>query len=87
MTFGERLKVLREAAGLTQAAVWEASGLPRSTYLKYEQGHVAERVPFTAVVALAKALGVDCTAFADCDMAAKGDAEAEAPKPPKGKSK
>ena len=86
MTFGERLKELRERAGLTQAAVWEASGLPRKTFLNYEQGLVTA-VPYTAVVALAKALGVDCTAFADCDMAAKGDAEAEAPKPPKGKSK
>ena len=82
MTFGERLRELRERAGLTQAAVWEASGMPRKTYLNYEQGLVAERVPFTAVVALAEALGVDCTAFADCEMVAKGAAEPEAPRPP-----
>ena len=66
MTFGERLKELREAAGLTQAAMWDATGLPRKTYLNYEQSRVVA-VPYPAVVALAKALGVDCTAFAACD--------------------
>ena len=94
MTFGERLKELRERAGMTQAAAWQASGLPRKTYLNYEQGLVSERVPFAAVVALSQALGVDCTAFADCEMVARPDAEpeppapAEAPRPPaKGKRK
>ena len=88
MTFGERLRELREQAGLTQAAVWQASAMPRSTYLKYEQGLVSERVPFTAVVALAKALGVDCTAFADCEMVAREAAEADTPPPAaRGKAK
>ena len=68
MTFGERLKTLREQAGMSQAGVWEAAGLPRKTFLNYEQGVVSERIPFTAVLAISKAIGVDCSAFADCEM-------------------
>ena len=65
MTFGGRLKELRTAAGLTQEAVWTSAGIARRSYLNYEQGHVTA-VPFPAVVAIAKALGVECTAFAGC---------------------
>ena len=83
MTFGERLKELRTAAGMTQSAVWVAAGMPRGTYLKYEQSLVAERVPFSAVVALSKALGTDCTAFADCDMSQPAPPAAPAPASPR----
>lgn len=69
MTFGERIKELRIKAGKTQEEVYGAAGMARSTYLKYEQGVVAERVPFSAVIAISQALNTDCTAFADCDLA------------------
>ena len=66
MLFREKLVELRQAAGLTQDALAEASGVPLTTARKYEQGQRV-RVPFSAVIALAKPLGVDCLAFSDCD--------------------
>lgn len=74
-TIGEKLTELRKAAGMTQDALAEASGVPLSTLRKYEQGN-RTKVPFTAVAALARALGTDCTAFAACDDVP----EAELPK-------
>ena len=68
MTFGERLKALRESAGMTQEAVWKAAGLTRRSYLNYEQGQVSA-VPFAAVEAIARVLKLDCTAFAGCSPA------------------
>jgi transcriptional regulator with XRE-family HTH domain len=65
MTFGEKLRELREAKGLSRAALASASGVPFGTIHGYEIGR---RGPsFAAVIALAKALGVDCRTFADCD--------------------
>jgi transcriptional regulator with XRE-family HTH domain len=64
MRFAERLRELREAAGLTQAALAHAAGISLGAVRNYEQGirepywHVAFR--------LAAALGVGCDAFADC---------------------
>jgi len=69
-TIGERLTALRKAAGMTQDALAEASGVPLSTLRKYEQGN-RTKVPFTAVSSLAKALGKDCTAFAGCEDVAE----------------
>ena len=65
MLFREKLTELRQAAGLTQDALAAASGVPLTTVRKYEQGQRV-RVPFSAVIALAKPLGVDCLAFASC---------------------
>lgn len=60
--FAARLKALREAAGLSQAALAEKAGMNRFGVAKLEQG---QREPSWATVqALAAALGVDCTAFA-----------------------
>ena len=89
MTFGERLLHLREAAGMTQAQLGMAATVPLQTLKQYELGY-RTRVPFTAVVAIAKALGVSCEAFAACDDVASEDAPTEpveAPKPPAGKPK
>ncbi len=85
MTFRDKLIELRQAAGMTQPALAAASGVPLFTLRNYEQSKTAERINFAYVVALAKALGVDCTAFADCELVAKGGAvptpaPAEAPK-------
>jgi transcriptional regulator with XRE-family HTH domain len=55
---------LREQAGLTQARLAEASGLPLGSIRNYEQG---QREPYWAVVfRLAAALGVSADAFAVC---------------------
>lgn len=75
MQFREKLTELRQAAGLTQDALAAKSGVPLPTVRKYEQGQRL-RVPFSAVIALAKALNVDCLAFAACtDMIGEPPAE------------
>ncbi|MHB1424601.1 MAG: helix-turn-helix domain-containing protein [Gemmataceae bacterium] len=64
MTFAERLRELREQAGLTQARLAETSGLPLGSIRNYEQG---QREPYWQVVfKLADALGVSVEAFKDC---------------------
>lgn len=58
---GSRLKELRLAAGLTQTKLAEQIGVSRDAIARWESNN---REPnWTSVVALAKALGVDCTAF------------------------
>lgn len=78
--FGTRLKELRAAAELSQAQLAELAGMNVFGIAKLEQG---EREPSWATVqALAKALGVDCTAFAPAGDA--GPAKTP-PKKPGGK--
>ena len=67
MLFREKLAQLREAKGLSQAALAEASGVALGTIRKIEQGATTQRLNFSFVVALAKALGTDCGAFAGCE--------------------
>jgi transcriptional regulator with XRE-family HTH domain len=75
MKFGERLRQLREAAGLTQAGLASASGVGLASIRNYEQGH---REPYWDVVfKLARVLGTSCEAFAEC--------VGPLPKPAKGK--
>jgi transcriptional regulator with XRE-family HTH domain len=63
--FAEKLKSLREAAGMTQPQLAEAAGMNRFGIAKLEQ---REREPSWATVQkLAKALGVTCQEFADCE--------------------
>lgn len=58
---GARLRELRVAAGLSQSALAERAGVTRDTVAQWEANN---REPiWTNVVALAKALGVDCSAF------------------------
>jgi transcriptional regulator with XRE-family HTH domain len=66
-TFASRLKERREAAGLTQAALAERAGLHALTVAKLEQG--LREPTWATVQALAKALGVRCTAFEDAGPA------------------
>jgi transcriptional regulator with XRE-family HTH domain len=55
-TMSARLKQLREAAGMTQAALAKAAGVPLRTYQTWEQG---VRTPlFDAAAKVAEALGV-----------------------------
>jgi transcriptional regulator with XRE-family HTH domain len=65
MKFAQRLRALRDAAGLSETKLAAASGLTFASVHGYGQGR---RTPsFPAVVKLAKALGVTCEAFADCE--------------------
>jgi transcriptional regulator with XRE-family HTH domain len=78
MTFAEKLKALRTAAGWTQAEFAEKCGVPLGTIRDYEQG---KRDPsLSAVLKLARGLGVSLSAF---DMT---DAEAPGPAAPKGRA-
>jgi transcriptional regulator with XRE-family HTH domain len=72
MTFGEKLRELRESKSLSRVALAASSGVSFGTICGYETGR---RLPaLAASLQLARALGVDCTAFADCeDM--KGEEE------------
>jgi transcriptional regulator with XRE-family HTH domain len=55
-TLGQRLKRLREAAGLTQAALADAAGVPIGTIRGYEYDR---REPLVGtVVKIARAIGV-----------------------------
>jgi DNA-binding XRE family transcriptional regulator len=66
--FNERLRELREKAGLTQRALAERAGVPLGSIQHHEQG---VRVPSWASVAkICRALGVSCEAFMDCDEVA-----------------
>jgi transcriptional regulator with XRE-family HTH domain len=59
--FGDRLKDLRERAGVTQRELAARAGLGQKTISNWEQG-ISEPV-WSNVLALAKALGLDCRAF------------------------
>jgi transcriptional regulator with XRE-family HTH domain len=61
MTFGQRLKQLREAAGMTQEALARAANLALSTVAKMETRSIDPE--WSTVRRLANALGVSCSAF------------------------
>lgn len=63
-TFAERLRALREEAGLTMYALAKASGVSKQALSKIEAELVGE-VSWTTVQRLAQALGAPFEAFAD----------------------
>jgi transcriptional regulator with XRE-family HTH domain len=64
MTFAEKLRELRVAAGLTQQQLADHSRHSLPTVRSYEQGH---REPLLSTAfRLARALGVSVEAFAEC---------------------
>jgi transcriptional regulator with XRE-family HTH domain len=72
-TFAERLRELRERAGLTQEQLAARSGVPLPSLRGYEQG---QREPYWHVAfRLAAGLGVDCRAFADCVQSETGKSQ------------
>jgi transcriptional regulator with XRE-family HTH domain len=74
-SFAGRLRELRIAAGLTQPALAAKAGLTKDGIAHLEQGR---RSPsWETVLALAAALGVDCTAF--------NEVPREAPAPGRGR--
>ena len=78
MTFAEKLRQLRDAAGLSEAKLSAATRIPFGTIHVYALGR--RRPSFAAVVKIAKALGVDCTAFAECEDVAGEEEEKPAAK-------
>ena len=64
MTFSERLRELRDKAGLSEAKLAEAAGLSFASVHGYGLGR--RKPSFWAVLKIARALGVSCEAFADC---------------------
>src|SRR4051812_9668810 len=84
MRFAEKLRELRTAAGLSEAKLAEKAGLSFGAVHNYGLGH---RLPtLAAAVKLARALGVTCETFADCDdireeATAPPPSDAEPPRP------
>jgi transcriptional regulator with XRE-family HTH domain len=66
MLFGERLKELRNAAGMSFRGLADATGIGVSTLTDYEAGR---RSPsFENVLKICKALNVKCDAFSGCEF-------------------
>jgi transcriptional regulator with XRE-family HTH domain len=61
--FAERLREVRERAGVTQYRLAKLSGLTKQTVSRLELG--LSQPAWDTVQLLAAALGVDCTAFAE----------------------
>ena len=75
--FAERLRGLRESAGLSQYALAKRAGVSRQGMSRLEMG---EREPtWITVQRIAAALGVSCEAFTDPDIVQ----EAQNPEPPR----
>lgn len=55
MTIGDNLRKAREAKGMTQREVWEATGISESSYKSYEKGE--RPPPGDKIVTLARLLG------------------------------
>ena len=86
--FGPRLRELREAAGLTQTALGERAGIVGSQINKLELG--VNQPTLATSLALARALGVEVTAFVPSEETAppaKGQGKAAGEKNPHRKLK
>jgi transcriptional regulator with XRE-family HTH domain len=80
MTFAEKLRALREQAGLSEAKLADLASVSFGAVHNYGLGI---RTPtFPAVVKLARALGVTCEAFADCEDIASPDSPKGRPRKP-----
>jgi len=66
MTFGEKLRQLREAAGLTLSALAKSAGIGLATVKDYEGNR---RTPsLENAQSMANALGVSCQEFEGCEF-------------------
>jgi transcriptional regulator with XRE-family HTH domain len=83
MKFGEMLRKLREAAGLSQEALARKGDFSISNVRNYEQGRGLPSFP--VVVKLADALNVSCEVFKECEDVAASEPEKPAPKKKGGK--
>ena len=80
MTFAEKLRQLRQTAGLSEAGLAERSGVSFGAIHNYCLG--LRRPTFSAVLRIARALGVTCEAFAACADLCE-DPEDDPPGPPR----
>src|SRR4051812_33915185 len=76
MKFAEKLRVLRGKAGLSEAKLAEASGVSFGALHMYGLG--LRKPSFDNVVKIARALGVTCEAFADCEDVGQDEPESPA---------
>jgi transcriptional regulator with XRE-family HTH domain len=80
MGFGERLRKLRERAGLSQSGLAGRASLPLRSVQNWEQGHRTPRMD--ALLSLARGLGAPVEALlSDGASAAPAAEEATAPGP------
>ena len=86
MTFGEKLKELRKAAGKSRVDLAVAAGVSAGFVRDLEQGHRANP-SWNTVVAIVAALGTDCTAFAGCDEPSQSPPAPPPPPAPKRRRK
>lgn len=70
--FGEALRRVRDEKGLTQRELGEAAGIHPNTVAKMERGETEPS--WQMVLTLAKALGVECTAFVPESVVSTGPA-------------
>jgi transcriptional regulator with XRE-family HTH domain len=71
MKFGDRLRELRDRAGLTQEQLAEKAIVALTTVRGLERGQ--HRPSWQSVVKLARALGVSTDVFADREELARGE--------------
>jgi transcriptional regulator with XRE-family HTH domain len=86
MTFAERLRALREGAGLSEAKLADLSGVSFGAIHNYGLG--IRKPTFASVVKIARALGTTCQAFAGCEdvggrTEAKKNTTTAKPSPPR----
>jgi transcriptional regulator with XRE-family HTH domain len=65
MTFAEKLRELRDAAHISEAKLAKASGVSFAAVHDYGLGR--RKPSLAAATKIARALGVTCEAFADCE--------------------
>jgi transcriptional regulator with XRE-family HTH domain len=70
-SFGQKLKAMRTAAGLTQGELAEKAGMSKAGIADLEQGRNSPS--WVSVQMLAKALGMDCNAFAADEEGDEGE--------------
>lgn len=66
MTLGEKLKIAREAAGLTQEELGKKCGTTKQTIYKYETGKVTN-IPMDRLELMAKTVGVSAASLMGWD--------------------
>ena len=83
MTFAQKLRALRDAAGLSEAKLAQASGISFASIHEYGLGR--RKPSFEAVVKIAAALETTCEAFASCeDISGNSSPRGRPPKAPPG---
>ena len=78
MKFGDKLRELRDAAGMTRELLAERSGVSAIAIKQYESG-ARVNIPVPIMLKIAAALGETCQVFASCDYSALEPAPVEPP--------